>query len=231
MKIMNKITLVAAVVGMAAAIQTSQAAISGTDYGATATLAQLDNGGGYLSAGDKTFYGFDYTQFGLQGFDANAINVNVSIDGQGVYYLTWNGLMQTTSAADLTLFYTVTASAGQINMIDQSYTGSGLLAIDETVSANGYYGQPLASSHLDGQKNGDFVGDNLYVDPAQTTLYVIKDIAMSTSESVPLTTISIVSQSFHQTVVPEPSTVVAGALLLLPFGVSTLCILRKNKVQ
>jgi len=31
------------------------------------------------------------------------------------------------------------------------------------------------------------------------------------------------------TVVPEPSTVVAGALLLLPFGVSTLRILRKNK--
>jgi len=29
--------------------------------------------------------------------------------------------------------------------------------------------------------------------------------------------------------VPEPSTVVAGALLLLPFGVSTMRILRKNK--
>jgi hypothetical protein len=29
--------------------------------------------------------------------------------------------------------------------------------------------------------------------------------------------------------VPEPSTVVAGALLLLPFGVSTIRILRKNK--
>ena len=31
--------------------------------------------------------------------------------------------------------------------------------------------------------------------------------------------------------VPEPSTVVAGALLLLPFGVSTLRIMRKNKAQ
>ncbi len=29
--------------------------------------------------------------------------------------------------------------------------------------------------------------------------------------------------------VPEPSTIVAGALLLLPFGVSTLRILRKNR--
>ncbi len=31
--------------------------------------------------------------------------------------------------------------------------------------------------------------------------------------------------------VPEPSTIVAGALLLLPFGVSTLRIMRKNKMQ
>ena len=29
--------------------------------------------------------------------------------------------------------------------------------------------------------------------------------------------------------VPEPSTVVAGALLLLPFGVSTVRILRKSR--
>lgn len=31
--------------------------------------------------------------------------------------------------------------------------------------------------------------------------------------------------------VPEPSTIVAGALLLLPLGVSTLRIMRKNKLQ
>jgi hypothetical protein len=31
--------------------------------------------------------------------------------------------------------------------------------------------------------------------------------------------------------VPEPSTIMAGALLLLPFGVSTLRIMRKNKMQ
>jgi hypothetical protein len=33
---------------------------------------------------------------------------------------------------------------------------------------------------------------------------------------------------FNPTVVPEPSTVIAGALLLLPFGASTLRILRKK---
>ncbi len=33
------------------------------------------------------------------------------------------------------------------------------------------------------------------------------------------------------TSVPEPSTIVAGALLLLPFGVSTMRILRRHKAQ
>jgi hypothetical protein len=54
---------------------------------------------------------------------------------------------------------------------------------------------------------------------------------LATSDTVDLSSISRVSQSFHQTAVPEPSTVVAGALLLLPFGVSTLRILRKSKAS
>ncbi len=33
------------------------------------------------------------------------------------------------------------------------------------------------------------------------------------------------------TSVPEPSTIVAGALLLLPFGISTVRILRKSKQE
>lgn len=38
-------------------------------------------------------------------------------------------------------------------------------------------------------------------------------------------------QLYQAQSVPEPSTIVAGALLLLPFGVSTLRILRKSKMQ
>jgi hypothetical protein len=33
----------------------------------------------------------------------------------------------------------------------------------------------------------------------------------------------------YDTVVPEPTTMIAGALLLLPFGASTLRLLRKNR--
>ena len=36
--------------------------------------------------------------------------------------------------------------------------------------------------------------------------------------------------SFEANVVPEPTTLIAGALLLLPFGASTLRILRRNRV-
>ncbi len=35
----------------------------------------------------------------------------------------------------------------------------------------------------------------------------------------------------HITSVPEPSTILAGALLLLPLGVSTLRILRRHKAE
>jgi hypothetical protein len=58
-------------------------------------------------------------------------------------------------------------------------------------------------------------------------LYVTKDIAFGvTSVNGGFITISQVAQSFHQ--VPEPTTIIAGALLLLPFGASTLRILRKK---
>jgi hypothetical protein len=37
------------------------------------------------------------------------------------------------------------------------------------------------------------------------------------------------SQNIQILAVPEPTTMIAGALLLLPFGASTLRILRKNR--
>jgi hypothetical protein len=37
------------------------------------------------------------------------------------------------------------------------------------------------------------------------------------------------SQNIQILAVPEPTTMVAGALLLLPFGASTLRLLRKNR--
>ena len=229
MKIIKTTTLAVAL-GVVAAFQTAQASLISTD---PVTLASLTGqNGGSISIGDKTFSGFYYSATGnLGGFDASQIMVTATIDDAGVYFLNWTGLIQTTSSGDLLLQYVVTASAGMISMIDQSYTGGGILRIDETVATGSFGGPVAAQSHLTGTFNSEFTGPNLYVNPAQTTLYVTKDIALATSDTVDLSSISRVSQSFHQTAVPEPSTVVAGALLLLPFGVSTLRILRKNKAS
>ena len=71
-------------------------------------------------------------------------------------------------------------------------------------------------------------GDILNIVPPETALYVTKDIALGViSPNGGFITISQVTQSFHQ--VPEPATMIAGALLLLPFGASTLRVLRKRQ--
>ena len=74
--------------------------------------------------------------------------------------------------------------------------------------------------------------DFLNIAPSQGVLYVTKDIAFGViSANGGFVSISQVTQSFHDetTAVPEPTTVIAGALLLLPFGASTLRIMRKTR--
>ncbi len=232
MKILNKTTMLIVALGMATAIQTAQASLSTT----TDTLADLAANGGSLTIGDKTFSGFSYNSSGLTSFNAAAIMVTASIVN-GVYALTWGGNISLSSGgaatADLLLNYVVTANAGLITTIGQSYTGTaigGTLAVTETVAAGGVGGPVIATSQLD-ITSSNSTGPQLTVNPGRSTLYVTKDIVFGTTENGGLVSISQVTQTFTQTAVPEPSTVVAGALLLLPFGVSTLRILRKSKLS
>ena len=231
MKKLNKTTMALVALAAAAALQTAQAGLT------TDTLSDLQANGGSLSIGDKTFSGFASSPVGLTSFDASQITVTASVGTDGTYYLAWTGNMSLAGSgtapttADLLLQYVVTASAGSISMIDQSYTGSGTLKIDETVATGSQNGPIVAQSDLTGTFNSDFTGANLNVDPSQSVLYVTKDISFTADGLGDTTTVSRVSQSFHQTSVPEPSTVTAGVLLLLPFGVSTMRILRKKKVS
>ncbi len=213
---------------MVAMIPTVQASI---------TLAQLA-AGGTLTIDDKTFSGFSYLPSGLTSFDPNKIIVTATESG-GIDYLTWSGNISYVSGgvgtADLVLNYIVTANGGVINKIDQAYTGSainGLIAVDETAAVGAFGGRVAGFSHL---QVGDMsdppaeASDLLDIIPPESVLYVTKDIAFGvTSPNGGYITISQVTQSFHQ-VVPEPTTMIAGALLLLPFGASTLRILRKNR--
>jgi choice-of-anchor C domain-containing protein len=54
-----------------------------------------------------------------------------------------------------------------------------------------------------------------------------KDISQESTAYIPAYGAAI--DNIQLTAVPEPTTVIAGAMLLLPFGVSTLRILRKNR--
>jgi hypothetical protein len=163
----------------------------------------------------------------LTSFDASQIQVTASISG-GVYYLTYGGNMSLVGngpvSADLLLNYTVTATSGFINMIDQLYTGSAqpnggaFLSVDESVRDS--QGNLVANSHLQADDLSDpFAepGDDLIIDPAQNVLHVTKDIGFGIlASNGGYITISQVSQSFHQ--VPEPGTTAMLALGLMVAG-------------
>jgi len=237
----------AALCATAAMVQTSQAVLI------TDTLADLVTTHGTLGIGDKIFSGFTASATGLNANYASQINVTASIASDGTYLLTYSGggldfASLTPASGDLALGYNVTATGGHIFAIDQAYAGNiqglGNLSIDETVTSAG---APTATSHLAGGVFGtdpsdpstyptgnygevDLVGlpDQLFINPAQSTVSVIKDIHFNLFTPGDIS-LSVVQQSYHQTAVPEATTVIAAALLLLPFGASTLKIIRKNR--
>jgi hypothetical protein len=230
MKLLRTVIVVAAV-AMAATIQTTQAAF-------TDTLADLTSATGTynsLSVGDKTFSDFSYLASALTGFSANNVQVTASEAG-GVYFLTWSGNVAalaslTPATGDLLLNYKVSASAGVIATIDQGYDGSGIVKVDETVSTSAGGTPVVGYSHLNQyvMSAPPAISDQLLaLTTPSSTLYVTKDIGLAALPGNDFATISEVEQSFEQ--VPEASTVLAGALLLLPLGASTIRILRRNRI-
>jgi hypothetical protein len=237
----NKVLLSAVAAALLSYAGTSSAVTSSSLY-------DLVQNQGSLSIGDKTFSGFSYTAFNLTSFDAASIQVNASIDQNGVYFLTWSGNMTFSTlntavitAGDLKLNYVVSASAGLITMIDQSYTGgltgggNGSLSIAETVKSGSFAGEIVANSHLDLTDFSDpaaeiasqtIIGDHLNIDPAQAVLYVTKDINFSAISSGNLTTVTVseVVQSFHQTSVPDGGMTV----MLLGAGLSCVALLKRK---
>jgi hypothetical protein len=201
----------------------------------TDNLQHLVATNGSLTIGDKVFSGFQFNASNLTNFDPSKIQVTASIEG-GVYYLTWGGNISLVSSgqatADLLLNYTVTATAGLVNMIDQLYTGSAqpqggsFLSVDETVRDS--QGNLVANSHLQADDLADpFAepGDNLNINPPRSFLSVTKDIGMGISSSNGgFITISEVRQSFHQ--VPEPST---AALLCAGLGFAAAMYSRRRR--
>ena len=242
MKLRNTVLLVSAV-AMAAMVQTAQAQV---------TLQSLaDTPGATLTIGDKTFSNFGFT---TSLADAGELNTEAAgllvtayagngiVGAVGVDYLDFSGLIAVDNThgsadllGDLKITYTVTANPGSISMIDQQYTpnavpSQGQIIIGETVANNGNIvgNSTLTLNPTDLSDPQAEAGDNLVIDPSQNVLNVEKDISIDAFAGS-LVGLSDVQQSFHQ--VPEPTTVLAGALLLLPLGASTLRILRRNRMS
>jgi hypothetical protein len=130
---------------------------------------------------------------------------------------------------DFTVNYSDDGSYGSI--ATYVFTPSRLLTITapaaggQTISQLGVLNVTAAYDQVNINNGGPIVFNFAGVGTVTVT-----PLAMQTGEVLALgTTHYDVNANFLFTPVPEPTTMVAGALLLLPFGASTLRILRKNR--
>lgn len=104
------------------------------------------------------------------------------------------------------------------------------LLISSVQGGEGYYVWGSASAGTPGILLGSGLGgntDNFLVSASDWTAYNYFSISASAGDVLLMNGLTL--NQIPRSSVPEPSTVVAGALLLLPFGVSTLRILRKAR--
>jgi hypothetical protein len=189
---------------------------------------------GSLSLGDKTFSNFSFSQMGLTNFDPAQVIASVSLLGD-TYFLSVSGNISFINGgagpANFLLDYIVTASAGQIDMIDQSFTGSaqpigsGFLAIDETVRDS--LANVVANSHLQNDDISDpaaEANDHLNLSPGEAQLEITTGIGFGLVNGG-IDTISQFRQSFHQ-VIPE-----GGTTALFVIGLGTVGLLLRKKAR
>jgi hypothetical protein len=200
------------------------------------TIGDINANGGYIIIGDKEFSGFSIAGGNIDPFQ---VIINGSQVGN-VVTITFGGAFITTESADYQLNYIVHSLGAPIVSIDQYFNltslgQGGTVAIGETV-----FSQPgnnpannVAQSSIGFYLTGDYndppgepaTGDQLVVNPGLLTLWVTKDINLDANVGG-LVGATIIGQSFHQSEVPEP-----GTLLLLGTGFASLAFYARRRKQ
>ncbi len=200
-------------------------ALAGVSGSALAVpLSVLVAGGSIDSAdGTLTFSNFDAIVTGALSDDLSNYEVTALTTG---FRLTGAFLVADGNIGDMVLSFTATADAGlQITNARLFFNGSfnggdgvppGLGAgVTETIFAGGS-GDPIANLSVAASSQGfEKLVDTEALNPAQESIDVLKDIALSSfaGGDGSVTHISIVDQTF--TVTPEPGTLLLGAMGLV----------------
>jgi len=227
----HQLTIAAIAAGVALSATSSQASlnfagINNAQFNASGDTFQLNPIAGSSLTPQFNFTGAD---LGLTGWITGAPwSVNMAgLTSTTVGSITYQQA-PVSGGGQLNIFDGVNTLTGNVSWNQIHLVSNGQGGISDSLSVNltgiAYTGAnadllALASQPNNGNLNLTFQFSG--TDPTLTGLFAgtgTQSVSYSGSIS-----------SAASTAVPEPSTVVAGALLLLPFGVSTLRILRKHK--
>lgn len=186
--------------------------LSGGAYATSYNLGDLVRTGGSITIGDKIFDDFGFSS---SSFDASHAVVTPTIDGAGVYYLSFSGpWVALSNPESINLEYSISTTSGQrlISSIDQSFVLSaggqgGKITVSEIANNGSPTGPTLGQStlsfvsalppSLDLEDPVAEAGDDLLIEGASSRLFILTSILLE-PDRLGLVGASTLTQSFHQ---------------------------------
>jgi hypothetical protein len=202
------------ILALAAAALVNSTAVFANLVGTTVTGVFTPYGGGYLAGNyfDPTFLASSYPQGSVPSGSANITSPTVTI-GAGDTTFGFQD-QYNTDTADFN---------GSTLTVSDVMTGSGALPWNMIFTDSAITGITLVSDNFYNGVTATITGDTITLNwPGTYPVY-----GGGGPYTAAYTAVFNVTSS---TAVPEPTTLLAGAMLLLPFGARTLRVLRKSRV-